>query len=283
MTKKATQIPTIDVSLVTIKSGTQEFGLETADKIKVKPEIETEKAVKLIVKGVLLSQKRATNTLTGHTITLSDNVFIPEIVKIIQGGTITYKPTLIAGTTNALAITPLQVDSPVTIELIQPTTASTVESILVTGKDITIHLATDSSSAPSSTLSEIKAILDASSDAKALISTAIVGTGSTIITASVPKTTLGTEVGGYTPPVAGQKLDLPVFELCAYSAIYDGSGLIKGYEKVVYPNCTGEPMELDSEDGKFRAPEYTISSAPEDGQAPYQLSYIDKEDLPVLI
>lgn len=276
---KVTEIPTIDVSLVTIKGNDLEYGISTSDKIKVKPEIETEKAVKLIVKGVLLSQKRATNTLTGHTITLSDNVFIPEIVKLIQGGTITYKPTLLCGTTNALSITPIGDNESTSIKFVKPSIASSSLSVAVTANVITVNLATGADSAISSTLSDVKAALDADTDAKGLVSTTIVGAGTTLAT-EVAETDLGTQIASYTPPVAGQKLNLPIFELVAYSAINDASGLVTGYEKITYPNCTGEPIELDSEDNKFRAPEYTITSAPDTGQAPYKIEYVD--ELPVV-
>jgi para-nitrobenzyl esterase len=40
------------------------------------------------------------------------------------------------------------------------------------------------------------------------------------------------------------------------------------------PNCQGQPVALSSEDGVFRAPEYTITSAPDKGQAPYEIAYV---------
>lgn len=87
------EIPTIDVVLVTVKpadgSG-QEIGLNTATKIGVTPQIETNDAIKLIVKGRLIAQKPVQNILTGNAITLTDNVFIPEVVQLLQGGTIQY-------------------------------------------------------------------------------------------------------------------------------------------------------------------------------------------------
>ena len=92
MLKKGNEIPTIDVNLVTIslEGSENELGLDTANKIAVEPAIETTDAVKLIIKGVLRAQKKEQQTLTGNTITLTDNVFNPELVKILQGGQITY-------------------------------------------------------------------------------------------------------------------------------------------------------------------------------------------------
>lgn len=91
--KKAVGIPTIDVSLVVIRTGTDSDGLEiavdTANKIGVEPQTETTDAVKLVKLGRLLAQKPEQVTITGHRITLTDNVFTLEIVKILQGGEIT--------------------------------------------------------------------------------------------------------------------------------------------------------------------------------------------------
>lgn len=91
--KHGNEIPTIDVALVTIQTAESEIeiGLQTASKIAVEPQIESEDAIKLIVKGKLIAQKPTQSTITGNLITLTDNVFIPELVAVLQGGTVTYK------------------------------------------------------------------------------------------------------------------------------------------------------------------------------------------------
>lgn len=196
MAKQGHEIPTIDIVLFTVtpaKTGI-EIGLQTASKLAVNPQTETQDAVKLVVKGALLAQKPAETTITGNTLVLTDNVFIPELVKILQGGTIKYW-----------------------------------------------------------------------SDAD--------------------KTTEGTEdkgfgVARYTPPVAGSREKGEVFVSKAYSAIYNAAGVIAGYECISYPNCQGIPVAFSSEDGVFRAPEYTINSAPDKGQAPYEITYL--KELPTL-
>lgn len=182
--KSKAEIPTIDCCLVTIETETGEFGFDTASQIAVEPQIEEEDAVKLVVKGILRAQKNKTSTLTGNEITLTDNVFNPELVLALQGGAIKYDTT-----------------------------------------------DTD-------------------------------------------------KVIGYTPPLAGSSDKGVAFKLNAYSAQYDASGQIVRYEKITYPNCQGQPVAFGSEDGTFRAPEYTIVSAPKTGEAPYDISYIDA--LPVL-
>lgn len=196
MAKQGHEIPTIDIVLFTVtpaKTGI-EIGLQTASKLAVNPQTETQDAVKLVVKGALLAQKPAETTITGNTLVLTDNVFIPELVKILQGGTIKYW-------------------------------------------------------------------------------------------SDEDKTTEGTEdkgfgVARYTPPVAGSREKGEVFVSKAYSAIYNAAGVVTGYECISYPNCQGIPVAFSSEDGVFRAPEYTINSAPDKGQAPYEITYLS--ELPTL-
>ena len=186
--KAKAAIATIDCCLVTIETGSgesvKEFGFDTANKIEVEPQLEEEDAVKLIVKGILRAQKPKQVTVTGNEITLTDNVFDPELVLILQGGEIVY-------------------DTQETQKII-----------------------------------------------------------------------------GYNPPAAGSSDKGEVFKLNAYSAQYDASGQIVQYEKITYPNCQGTPVAFGSEDGTFRAPEYTINSAPKTGEAPYDISYVAA--LPVL-
>ena len=189
-TTRGNEIPTIDVVLVTLTKGSSqdEIALDTASKIQVSVQSETQDAVKLIVKGRLIAQKREKVTITGNTIVLTDNVFNPEMVKILQGGTIKYWTT----------------------------SAKSAEG----------------------------------------------------------DTDTGNGVSSYTPPVAGSTDEVAAFTLYAYSAIYNAAGIITGYEKITYPNCKGVPIALNSEDNVFRAPEYTINSAPDIGQAPYVINYV---------
>lgn len=89
--KKGHEIPTIDVAMVTAQvAGGDEISFDTASQIAVEPQVNEEDPVQLVVKGILRAQKPAVSTLTGNQITLTDNVFNPELVKILQGGTIKY-------------------------------------------------------------------------------------------------------------------------------------------------------------------------------------------------
>ena len=106
--KSKALIATIDCVLVTIETTAGEFGFDTANSIDVAPQIEEEDAIKLIVKGVLRAQKPKVSTITGHEITLTDNVFNPELVKVLQGGTIQYDAV---DTTKVVGYTPPLVGS----------------------------------------------------------------------------------------------------------------------------------------------------------------------------
>lgn len=178
--KKGHEIATIDVNLVTVvtnETTPKEIALDTSNQVQVSPQIETTDPIKLIIKGILKAQKREQQTITGNTITLTDNVFNPELVQIIQGGTIT----------------------------------------------------TD-------------------------------GSG---------------HITKYEPPVVGtDPASVPVFTLCFYTAQYDASGLIVQYEKITYPNCTGNPVAFQAQDDVFATPEYTIISAPAVGESPYTIDYV---------
>lgn len=183
--KKGHEIATIDVELVTIEIGTTnpvELGLKTSSQVQVDPQIETTEAIKLIIKGVLTAQKRQVDTITGNTITMTDNVFNPELVKAIQGGTITY---------------------------------------------------------------------DEDGSFKS-----------------------------YTPPVVGQEYKPVPFKMNVYSGHYDASGIVIDHEKTTFPNCTGVPVSLSSQDDVFTAPQYTIISAPAEGEAPYKIEMV--KELPEL-
>ena len=108
--KSKAEIPTIDCSLITIQTGEgatlKEFGFETANRIAIEPQTEEQEAVKLIIKGKLKAQKPKQVTLTGNRLTLTDNVFNPELVLVLQGGEIVYDsqtPTKIIGYNPPLA------------------------------------------------------------------------------------------------------------------------------------------------------------------------------------
>lgn len=90
--KRGTELATIDCELVTIlpSNSENEIALDTANQVQVTVNSETSDAVKLIIKGKLKAQKPEKVTITGNNIVITDNVFNPELVTLLQGGTCSY-------------------------------------------------------------------------------------------------------------------------------------------------------------------------------------------------
>ena len=195
--KRGTEVAMIDAALVVMRTkgvNAQTLALDTASQVEVAIATETTDAVKLIVKGKLIAQKKATTTVTGNTLTLTDNVFNFEQAKILQGGTLYYWTT-------------------------EEKTATQTE-----------------------------------------------------------KTEFG--IAGYEPPVAGSGDKGEAFDIDIYSSVYDTSGDIIQYEKITYPNCTGQPFGVGAQDDTFNVNSITIDSAPAKGQAPYLIMTV--KELPTI-
>lgn len=189
--KRGTEVAMIDAALVVMKTKGDDakvLALDTASQVEVAIASETTDAIKLIIKGKLKAQKKATTTVTGNTITLTDNVFNFEQAKIIQGGTIKYWSST---------------------EKTETTTEATTYGI-----------------------------------------------------------------AGYEPPAAGSDDKGESFDLEIYTAVYDTSGEIVQYEKISYPNCTGQPFGVGAQDDTFYVSTITIDSAPAKGQAPYKIDTV---------
>lgn len=87
--KKITKMALIDVECVEIVAHNLEqdtYRWKTASNMNAELNITEGEAVELIVNGQLIAQKRAKDVVTGSTLTVTDNVFSPEVVKFIQGG-----------------------------------------------------------------------------------------------------------------------------------------------------------------------------------------------------
>lgn len=176
--KRGHELGLIDVVLITIKveSISDELAMTTINQITVDPQIQTTQAIQNIVKGILIAQKRQVDVLTGNTITIGDNVYNPELIKMLQGGKIEY---------------------------------------------------------------------DEDGNFKK-----------------------------YSPPAVGEEYTPTAFTMYVYTAQYDASGLIVGYMKTTYPNCTGVPVSMSSQDDVFMSPEYSIISAPGNGESAYEDEFV---------
>lgn len=171
------------VVLTTLETTPRSFAWCTASKATAKINIEETKGVKLIVKKALKAQKKDSKIITGCEITFEDNVFLPEVVQVVQGGTLIMNES--------------------------------------TGK-----------------------------------------------------------FQRYDAPITGDIEEPIVFNLDVYTANYNAAGMITCYTKIAFPNCTGQPIDLETEDDKFFAPKFTVVSAPNTGEAPYSME--DVAALPVI-
>ena len=258
MYTKGNEIPTIDVVLVTIEdeSGTV-LGLNTSSKIEVNPVTETNDAVKLIIKKRLIAQKPASTVVTGNTIVLTDNVFNPQVVQILQGGVIEYSKDYTHNVASSAEV-------------------GEHYFALPDGKYVQFNLGSALASGDKIVYNDVTGIVQVT---KSGVTTKIARTitdtqpvsGSALETTEASNTT---KIKSYTPPVAGDVAYQEVFTTRAYSAIYNAAGVITGYECIKYPNCQGVPISMSSEDDVFRVGEYTINSAPNTGEAPYEISYM---------
>lgn len=89
--KRGTEMAMIDCCMIVVTPEGEEKGLAVTSntKLGVEPLVEVTEAVKLIIKGVLKAQKPEVKTITGHTLTLTDNMTILEFIEVMQGGTLT--------------------------------------------------------------------------------------------------------------------------------------------------------------------------------------------------
>jgi len=262
--QKGSEVATIDVALVVIKdSDGNRYGLKTSNKVQVNPVTSTQDAVQLIVKGVLIAQKPQKTTVTGNTVVLTDNVFNPQVVQIMQGGTIVYsKKYSSAAAEIASGAHYIEVGEGASLEYLTFNVGSTIASGSVEYNDVS---------------GVLEIVQGASRQRKSYTVTSSAPSSGTEIT--VTSTTDESRIKKYTPPVTGEDIVLEPFETECYTAIYNEAGLIDGYERITYPNCKGVPVAFSSEDDVFRAPEYTINSAPNKGEAPYEIDFVPR--LPV--
>ena len=99
----------------------------------------------------------------------------------------------------------------ITVTVVDPAGNNAALSIGVVGTDITVNLATDGASAPTSTGAQVLAALQASVDAMALVEVAGTGTMSTVQAAAAQASLAGGANG--TAPVAGDEYGIMIMDL----------------------------------------------------------------------
>lgn len=264
--QKGNEIATIDVALVTVEDADGNiYGLKTSNRVQVNPTTTTNDAIRLIVKGVLIAQKPSKTTVTGNTIVLTDNVFNPILAMVLQGGTVTYSKKY----------------SSTAAQITAGSHYIAVENNEGEAEYLTFNVPSALTSA-SVEYNDVSGVLEIVQGANRTRKSYTVtseqpGTGTSAI--SVTSATDESRIKSYTPPITGSTAQIEPFTLRCYSAIYNAAALIVGYERITYRNCQGVPLALSSEDDVFRVPEYTINSAPDSDEPPYEIDYVPR--LPV--
>lgn len=92
--EKLTSIPLTDVSQAEIitTTGSKTYRFETASEVGTEEVVSEGEEQTLKIKGKIWANKKAEDTTLGYDLTLKNNVFIPEVVKVLNGGTITTDP-----------------------------------------------------------------------------------------------------------------------------------------------------------------------------------------------
>lgn len=91
---KPTAIATIDAAMIVVTtkgSSPKSIGITSGQKVAIEAQIDTQEAIKLIVKGNLVAQKPEKKTLTGTKITISDRLTVLELLPLQNGGTLEYE------------------------------------------------------------------------------------------------------------------------------------------------------------------------------------------------
>lgn len=87
MSDNVQEMPLIGVALVVLtdKDGKQ-YSFTTATKANAKLDIEEGKKTELIIKGALKAMKKFPSVIKGVSVEFQDNMFLPEVVALLQGG-----------------------------------------------------------------------------------------------------------------------------------------------------------------------------------------------------
>lgn len=94
--KSINQLPLTDVvmcEIVTRDADPVTYRFKTADEVETEEVISEGEEQTLKIKGVVYANKPAEDITLGYDLTLKDNVFCPEVLEIMQGGTLVYDST----------------------------------------------------------------------------------------------------------------------------------------------------------------------------------------------
>lgn len=91
LNKNVTTIPLTDVALAvvtTIETHSKTYGFETATTVSTEEITQTTEEKNLEIKGTVYAAKPSKTIVLGYNLTLTNNVFIPELAALFSGGTV---------------------------------------------------------------------------------------------------------------------------------------------------------------------------------------------------
>lgn len=78
------------VEIITEEDTPKTYTWETADKAKVSPEISKGKETTLRIKDTIYANNRTEDIVIGYNLEFQDNMFIPQVFALVDGGTLTF-------------------------------------------------------------------------------------------------------------------------------------------------------------------------------------------------
>jgi len=89
MSDNVKELPLIGVALVVLTDkDDKKYSFSTATKANAKLDIEEGKKTELIIKGALKAMKKFPSVIKGVAVEFEDNMFLPEVVCLLQGGVV---------------------------------------------------------------------------------------------------------------------------------------------------------------------------------------------------
>lgn len=230
----------------------------------------------------------APDTYQRYNLTLTLCRFEPALASMLTGAGLLSRPavaaaltTSLTGTNNDLTFTADAAGiggNAIRIRYVDPAAPSAALSVTVAGNDITVNLATSAGSAITSTAAQVKAALDASGAAAALINTAnAAGNDGTGVVTAMAYTNLA---GGEANPVGinlpGSDTAQPLVAAEFWAWAWDGDArAAAGSEYVRYVFPSGRYAMGDGTlNGEFTLPSFTAktSANPNWGDGPHSLA-----------
>lgn len=222
----------VRAEIVTREASPRTLAFDTASEATYSPVTSEGTETVLRSKNTIHAINRTEDIQYGTDITFSDALFNLEVMAIIDGGTVT-KTTV-----------------PQHYELCSASDENALNVVTSASEENEVAYETVKAQTSPVDLSDI------ASDGTAYVKL--------VAAAEVPTS--------YTAPEVGSVVNRISFDLNVYTEEKDINGDTKSYIKFTFPFCKGKPVNYSFKDGEFMTPQYTCSSRPAKGQAPFSMT-----------